>query len=268
MRITSPQCRTSCVPGTAGGRFSGNNTQMTKAPGIVFSGQYRLNGNLLFEAAVEFPAAQWTCLLGRSGVGKSTILRLLLGFDTGGTFDGTIQATNALPLAYQISYMAQSALVLPWLSVLENIYIGACLRGGKPDIDLARSLLGRVGLSGHAHQKPGTLSGGMRQRIALARTLFENRPVVLLDEPFSALDAATRAEMQELAADVLQGRTVVLVTHDPGEAARLAHQILVMSAGKTRSWPVPDSVPVRQIHAPETIICQARLLDHLRKATL
>ena len=126
MRITSPQCRTSCVPGTAGGRFSGNNTQMTKAPGIVFSGQYRLNGNLLFEAAVEFPAAQWTCLLGRSGVGKSTILRLLLGFDTGGTFDGTIQATNALPLAYQISYMAQSALVLPWLSVLENIYIGAC----------------------------------------------------------------------------------------------------------------------------------------------
>ena len=268
MRIPSRQCcdppprMASRVP------VRGFEDGMNSAPGIVFKGHYQLNGNLLFEADIDFPAGQWTCLLGRSGVGKSTILRLLLGFETGGAFDGTIRATNALPLTCQISYMAQSTLVLPWLSVLENIHIGARLRGKKPDVELARELLGRVGLSGYAHQKPGTLSGGMRQRIALARTLFENRPVVLLDEPFSALDAATRAEMQELAADVLKGRTAVLVTHDPGEAARLAHQIMVMSAGKTRSWPVPDSMPVRQIHDPEVIKCQARLLDHLRKVTL
>jgi putative hydroxymethylpyrimidine transport system ATP-binding protein len=237
---------------------------MTMSPGISIIGQHRINGDLLFDVDLHIPGGCWTCLLGRSGVGKSTILRLILGLETGGDFRGTLNASDGASLAGRISYMAQSDLLLPWLSVLDNVCIGARLRGDVPNIELARDLLRRVGLSEHTDQKPATLSGGMRQRAALARTLFEDRPLLLLDEPFSALDAGTRADMQELAAEVLQDRTVLLVTHDPAEAARLADQITVMSAHQTQNWPVPQTATLRDINAPETLACQAQLLDYLR----
>jgi putative hydroxymethylpyrimidine transport system ATP-binding protein len=240
---------------------------MTASPGITLKGEHRIDQRVLFDADLHIPAAQWTCLLGRSGVGKSTILRLILGLETGGTFNGSISATDDMPLDGRISYMAQSDLLLPWLSVLDNVCIGAGLRGRLPNIDRARDLLHRVGLSDHAGQKPATLSGGMRQRAALARTLYEDRPIVFLDEPFSALDAGTRADMQELAAEVLEKRTVLLVTHDPAEAARLAHQITVISGQTTQNWPVPDTAALRAINAPETLACQAKLLAYLRGIT-
>jgi putative hydroxymethylpyrimidine transport system ATP-binding protein len=237
---------------------------MITAPGIVLKGRHRIDGHVLFDADLHILGGRWTCLLGRSGVGKSTILRLMLGLETGGVFEGSFAATDYASLAGRISYMAQSDLLLPWLSVLDNVCIGARLRGEGPNVECARDLLRRVGLSDHAEQKPATLSGGMRQRAALARTLFENRPVVFLDEPFSALDAGTRADMQELAAEVLAGRTVLLVTHDPAEATRLAHQIIIMTGRETRNWPVPDTAAMREIDAPETLACQARLLAYLR----
>jgi putative hydroxymethylpyrimidine transport system ATP-binding protein len=102
--------------------------------------------------------------------------------------------------------------------------------------------------------------------VALARTLMEDRPVILLDEPFSALDARTRAEMQELAAGLLAGRTVLLVTHDPGEAARLGHAILLMSPAGVVAAAPPQAPPVRPFDDPETLACQARLLAALRRA--
>ena len=237
---------------------------MTLPPGINFAGQHRIGGQVLFNADIQLPGGQWTCLLGRSGVGKSTILRLILDLETGGQFAGSITATDGEALAGRISYMAQSDLLLPWLSVLENVCIGARLRGETPDTTRAADLLARVGLSEHAENKPNTLSGGMRQRAALARTLFEDRPVVFLDEPFSALDAGTRADMQELAAEVLHGRTVLLVTHDPSEATRLAHQIIIMSAQDAQAWPVPDTPAPRAIDDAQTLACQTRLLAHMR----
>ncbi|MFT6089412.1 ABC transporter ATP-binding protein [Sulfitobacter sp.] len=237
---------------------------MTVLPGINFAGQHRIGGQVLFDADIELPGGQWTCLLGRSGVGKSTILRLILDLETGGQFTGSITATDGAGLAGRISYMAQSDLLLPWLSVLENVCIGARLRGETPDTTRAADLLARVGLSEHAQNKPNTLSGGMRQRAALARTLFEDRPIVFLDEPFSALDAGTRADMQELAAEVLHGRTVFLVTHDPSEATRLAHQIIIMSAQDAQAWPVPDTPAPRAIDDAQTLACQTRLLAHMR----
>lgn len=239
---------------------------MTSPPGIRFAGRHHIGGQLLFDTDIDLPAGQWTCLLGRSGVGKSTILRLILGLETGGQFAGTITATDGAALDGRISYMAQSDLLLPWLSVLENTCIGARLRGRAPDLDRARALLARVGLLAHADKTPNQLSGGMRQRVALARTLFEDRPLVLLDEPFSALDAGTRADMQELAAEALQGRTVLLVTHDPAEAARLAHQIIVMTAAGAQVWPVPETPALRAIDDGQTFDCQTRLLTHLRAA--
>ncbi len=237
---------------------------MSTSPGITLKGQHRIGDRVLFNANLHLPGGQWTCLLGRSGVGKSTILRLILGLETGGTFNGSFVATDGVKLAGRISYMAQSDLMLPWLSVLDNVCIGARLRGEVPDTAVARDLLRRVGLSNHADQKPATLSGGMRQRAALARTLFEDRAIVFLDEPFSALDAGTRADMQELAADVLKDRTVLLVTHDPAEAVRVSHQITVMSAQATQNWQVPKTAALREINAAETLACQAKLLEYLR----
>lgn len=235
-------------------------------PAITLQGQFDLAGSRLFgPLTLTLPAGHWTCLLGASGVGKSTILRLILGLTTGGQFSGSVQADDGQPLEDRISYMAQSDLLLPWLSVLENTVLGARLRGETPDMDRAHHLLDRVGLQTHHSKTPASLSGGMRQRAALARTLMEDRPIVLLDEPFSALDAGTRADMQELAAEMLFGKTVMLVTHDPAEASRLGHQILLLSPDQATAWTVPETDPIRAIHDPATIACQAELLTYLRE---
>jgi putative hydroxymethylpyrimidine transport system ATP-binding protein len=213
---------------------------------------------------MDIPSGAWTCILGASGVGKSTLLRAMLGLETGGEFEGDMSANDGLPLEGRVSYMAQSDLLLPWLSVLDNVMLGARLRGDAPDVERAQSLLQEVGLHDHQEKKPQALSGGMRQRAALARTLMEDRPIVFLDEPFSALDAGTRADMQELATQTLAGKTVVLVTHDPAEAVRLGHQIIVLSKDEAMIWPTPDALPLRAMDAPTTVACQTALLAHLR----
>ena len=118
-----------------------------------------------------------------------------------------------------------------------------------------------------ARHDPAALSGGMRQRTALARTLMEDRDIVLLDEAFSALDASTRADMQDLSAQMLRGKTVLLVTHDPAEAVRMGHQIVVLTPQGVRLWQLPETQPVRDQFAPETTACQAGLLAHLRGFT-
>lgn len=237
---------------------------MNHIPSITLKGRFHLAGDLLFDANLQLDSRRWTCLLGPSGIGKTTILRLILGLDTGGSFEGVIKASDGKALDQRIGYMAQSDLLLPWLTLRDNLLIGARLRGETPDIDRAEALLERVGLIDAVHKKPPALSGGMRQRVALARTLMEDRSVILLDEPFSALDAGTRADMQELATELLHGRTVLLVTHDPSEAARLGHQILLMSQDEMRNWPVPKGDIPRAYDDPELQSCHTDLLAELR----
>ena len=238
---------------------------MTRGPAINVRGTYQIDGVRLFGPVdIQIPSGQWTCVLGRSGVGKSTLLRLIAGLDCNGKFEGDITASDHMDLVGRVSVMAQSDSLLPWLNVLDNTTIGARLRGEKSDTGKASNLLARVGLSDHLYKKPRALSGGMRQRGALARTLMEDRLIVLLDEPFSALDASTRADMQELTAEVLADKTVLLVTHDPAEAVRLGHQIIVLTPNAAQSWPPLAMPPVRDQYAPATIACQAELLAHLR----
>lgn len=239
---------------------------MTSAPGIAFSGSAVLEGRTLF-GPFDFTIAPgaWTCLLGPSGIGKSTILRLIAGLETGATFTGEISADDGGPLAGRIAYMAQSDLLLPWLDVTGNVALGARLRGERADPDQVSKVIAEVGLAADAHKRPRHLSGGMRQRVALARTLIEDRPLVLLDEPFSALDARTRAEMQELAFRLLAGRTVLLVTHDPAEAARLGSSIYAMTEGGLQTAPPPASAPIRDVDDAEVFACQNRLLTLLRE---
>ena len=134
--------------------------------------------------------------MGASGVGKSTVLKLFAGLADAVDFQGDMTDPG------RIAMMAQQDLLLPWLTALDNVMIGARLRGEAPDKDHAQLLLEQVGLKDHAQKRPHALSGGQRQRVALARTLVEDCPFVLLDEPFSALDALTRLNMQDLTAQL------------------------------------------------------------------
>ena len=185
-------------------------------------------GQPLFERlTATFAAGAWTCILGASGAGKSTLLRCIAGIGPAG--GGSMDDGERRGLAGRVAWMDQRDLLLPWLSALDNVEVGARLRGARPDRVRAHALLRAVGLTGREHDRPATLSGGMRQRVALARTLAEDRPIVLMDEPFSAVDALTRVRLQSLAARLLAGRTVILVTHDPMEALRLGHRVHVLS---------------------------------------
>jgi putative hydroxymethylpyrimidine transport system ATP-binding protein len=204
-----------------------------------------------------------TVLLGPSGSGKSTLLRRVAGL-VGGA--GTVSATDGAPLAGRIAFMAQADLLVPWRDALGNVVLGAHLRGEPPDVPRARALLADVGLAPADLQKsPALLSGGMRQRVALARTLMEDRSVVLMDEPFSAVDAPTRHRLQDLAARLLAGRTVLLVTHDPLEALRLADRILLLSGtpATLSELAVPKGAPPRPARDAALLAAQAALLERL-----
>jgi putative hydroxymethylpyrimidine transport system ATP-binding protein len=239
---------------------------MPAAVGITLSGQVSFDGQSLFEGlTLSLPAGKWTCLLGASGVGKSTLLKLLAGLDIGGEFYGRIDTSDHQSLSGRVAYMAQSDLLYPWLNVKQNIQLGNRLRGTLVGEQRAQALIEQVELKKHINKKPWQLSGGMRQRVALARTLMEDTPVVLLDEPFSALDARTRASMQEMAFSALQGKTVLLVSHDPAEAARLAHQLYLMSESGATSFALDETPPIRAIDHPATLRAQAQLLLNLRR---
>ena len=209
---------------------------------------------------------QCTCLLGSSGVGKSSLLRLIAGLLA--PEEGDVTCSDRRALAGRLAWMGQDANLLPWLSVTGNVTLGARLRGERADPAAAEALLARVGLGGQRDQLPATLSGGQRQRAALARTLMEDRPVVLMDEPFSALDAITRARLQALAAQLLAGRTVLLVTHDPLEALRLGDRIQVMAGQPARIEPpiCPAGTPPRDLHDPTLLARQGELLARLADA--
>ncbi len=238
------------------------------APGIRLSGTARFGEATLFaDAVLDLVPGGWTCLLGPSGAGKSTALRLIAGLETGAAFDGRIEASDGRPLAGRVAYMAQDDLLLPWLDLRGNVGLGARLRGETPDWARIDALIDRLGLGPHAGKRPRSLSGGQRQRAALARTLMEDRAVVLLDEPFSALDARTRAEMQDLAAETLRGRTVLIVTHDPAEAARLGDRVHVMEHAALVEVPPPPGTPIRAVDDAAMLAWAARLLQRLRAET-
>ncbi len=241
---------------------------MMAAPsiGIALRGGTLAFGEKMIFAGLDLdiPAGRTSCLLGPSGVGKSSLLRLIAGISPEASAR-SLTASDGGPLAGRIAYMDQRDLLLPWLSVLDNVTLGARLRGDRADRDWAMTLLRRVGLEEDAQSLPAALSGGMRQRAALARTLMEDRAVVLMDEPFSAVDALTRLRLQDLAAELLAGSSVLLVTHDPLEALRLGHRILVLRGDPARLGEAlePAGLPPRPASEPNLHALAAGILRDL-----
>lgn len=228
-----------------------------QAPAINISGlMLRFgDGSVIFDGLdLDIAAGRTTAILGPSGSGKSSLLRLLSGTKDF-TSRGSIGFTPAADAA--IAWMSQDDLLLPWMTLMDNILLGHLLRGEVTEAcrTKAQELIDRAGLSGCESSFPASLSGGMRQRGALLRTLMEGRPVLLMDEPFSALDALTRIKLQNLAAELTEGTTVVLVTHDAGEALRMADRIYILEGTPARvkkqielSTPAP-----RAIDCPEFV---------------
>ncbi len=220
-------------------------------------------GKKLFDGlCLVLPGGELTALLGASGVGKTSLLRVLAGFVPA---QGLVATGSGAGLHGLVAYMGQDDGLLPWSSALSNVTLGDRLRGRRADRARAMMLLDAVGLADRAGALPEALSGGMRQRVALARTLYEDRGVVLMDEPFSGLDQLSRARMQTLAARLLHGRTVLLITHDPMEACRLAQRVLVMSGFPARLSPplCLDGETPRAVDDPLVLRTQGELLRTL-----
>jgi NitT/TauT family transport system ATP-binding protein len=169
-------------------------------------------------------AGEVLALVGPSGCGKTTLLELICGLQDPDT--GTVSAAPAV-------LMPQRDLLLPWLDAGENASLALRIAGlGRAEARArAAAMFAELGLEGFQGARPSELSGGMRQRVAFLRTLLSGKPVLCLDEPFGALDAITRAEMQDWLAEALsqEPRTVILVTHDVEEAILLADRVMVLS---------------------------------------
>ena len=173
-------------------------------------------------------------ILGPSGCGKSTLFNLIAGLLTPTSGDVTIGGASVVNRPGQVGYMLQKDLLLPWRTIEDNITLGQTLRGVSRREALAQAapLIQRCGLHGFEQSRPSQLSGGMRQRAALLRTLLNGKDVLLLDEPFGALDAITRLQLQLLLTDIWQElrKTILFVTHDVDEALLLSDEILLLTA--------------------------------------
>jgi len=227
----------------------------------------------LEDVSLTVAEGEFVALLGPSGCGKSTLLNLLAGFEK--TTEGTMLFDGAA-----ISHpgpdrgvVFQEAALFPWLSVWENLIFSPKVRGLSRSAyePKARELLKLVGLEAFADALPVQLSGGMRQRVGIARVLAMNPRALLMDEPFGALDAQTRLQMQQLLLDVWQslGTTVLFVTHDIDEAVLLSDRVCIMSARPGRivqTIPVEMNRPrsITKLTSPEFMAYKAQIMSGMQ----
>ena len=194
---------------------------------------------------LDIADGEFAALLGPSGCGKSTLLNLLAGFESTTAGDLKVYGAGVSAPGPERAVVFQEAALFPWLNVWDNVIFGPKVQGMSPDKYEARAkeTLKLVGLEKFAEHLPVQLSGGMRQRVGIARVLVMEPKLLLMDEPFGALDAQTRLTMQQLLLDVWQAmkKTVVFVTHDIDEAILLADVIYVMSARPGR---IATRIPV------------------------
>lgn len=219
---------------------------------------------VLDDISLDIAPGEFVCVLGASGCGKSTLLNLIAGLDrpTAGTIT-TPAAGSAV--------MFQESALMPWLTARRNVELALRLRGmpRAQRRERARELLDAVNLADAGDKRPHELSGGMRQRVALARALAQDRPMLLMDEPFAALDAITRDLLHEELERVWRatGRTIVFVTHNVREAARLAERVVLLGSRPGRvagQWRITQTAG-RRIESPEVAALSVEITEQLRK---
>ena len=216
---------------------------------------------------------QFVCLIGASGCGKSTLLRIVAGFETASAGEVRVAGKPVTGPGPDRGMVFQDYGLFPWMTVQQNIGFGPTQRGlPRPEVrDIAQRYAAMVGLTRFADRYPHQLSGGMKQRVAIARVLANEAGVLLMDEPFGALDALTRAKLQEELLEIWRrtGTTIVFVTHSVEEAVLLGDRVIVMSAAPGRidsdnavTLPRPRDVAAAEFNALRRMITD-RLTSHL-----
>jgi NitT/TauT family transport system ATP-binding protein len=238
--------------------FAARLTQVTKR----FDGD--TGPGVLERVSLSVAPGEFVCLLGASGCGKSTLLNLIAGLE--GPTSGTVEVADDRP-----ALMFQESALLPWLTAGRNIELALRARGvARGDRrGQAEALLERVHLTGSYGKRPHELSGGMRQRVALARALAQEPALLLMDEPFAALDAITRDVLHEELTRVWResSLSIVFVTHNVRESVRLGQRVLLMSSrpGRfVREWSVTIDGP-RRIESPSVAALSVEITDDLRR---
>lgn len=209
---------------------------------------------VLADISLRLGAGEIVSLVGASGSGKSTLLSLLTGAlrpDAGEIrYDGRAVEPATMGPDRPFAYMPQRDVLLPWRRILDNAAIGLEVAGVPRRVarDRAAALLEPFGLAGTEQHYPRQLSGGMRQRVSFLRTVVQGKPVLLLDEPFGALDAITRDELQRWLLDIwaAHGWSILLITHDIREAVRLSDRVLVLGSHSgmiAGELPIPREIP-------------------------
>ena len=220
-------------------------------------------------------SGELVAIVGPSGCGKSTLFDVVAGLEPADAGRVLVDGADVTGRTGACAYMPQQDLLFPWRTVLDNTTLGLEVAGMRRGAarDRARPLFAAFGLDGFEDARPGELSGGMRQRAALLRTVVQDRPVLLLDEPFGALDALTRTTMQLWLSGVhaRYGWTVLLVTHDVREAVLLADRVVVLAPRPTRvvqevRVDLPRPRQVAALTAPEAAAAERALFAALHTA--
>jgi ABC-type nitrate/sulfonate/bicarbonate transport system ATPase subunit len=224
----------------------------------------------LYNVNLSIDSGEFVTLVGPSGCGKSTLFNILAGLvapdkDSALFIEG--ESRPADHLLGRVAFMPQRDMLMPWRTVLDNAILAAEIDGMGKRVarDRARGSIDRFGLRGFEDHYPNQLSGGMRQRVALMRTFMFDRDIMLLDEPFGALDALTRALMQRWLLEVWEGakRTVLFITHDIDEAIYLGDRVMVMSA-RPGHIKFEEKVPLPRPRSPD-VVTQPEFIDLKRR---
>jgi len=228
---------------------------------------------VLRDIAIEARAGEFVSVIGPSGCGKSTLFNIIAGLEDADAGEVRVDGALANGHVEAFAYMPQQDLLFPWRRILDNTTLGLEIAGVPREEARRRAgaLFPRFGLEGFERAYPHTLSGGMRQRAALLRTVVQGRPILLLDEPLGALDALTRMEMQEWLARMSTefGWTVLLVTHDVREAVLLSDRVVVLtprpaSVAATVEVPLPRPRRLDDFSAPAFVAIEAEVMQALR----
>lgn len=211
------------------------------------------------DLSLEIGQGEFVSLVGPSGCGKTTLLSIIAGLLKPTRGNVEVEGRRVRGPSARIGYMLQQDYLFPWRTILDNALIGLELTGNldAQSRERTRELLVSMGLGGTEEQYPSELSGGMRQRVALVRTLATNPTILLLDEPFSALDYQTKLQLEDLVSDTLKEyrKTSVLVTHDLSEAIAVSDRVIVLDRGPgriRREFDIPEHIRQAQpFHARE-----------------